>query len=310
MKYDETAMIDSGDIESVKSRISNLPLVDVTVLGLLSLLNDPNSSFQHIVENISPEITARFIQTTNTAYYGLDVRSIDHAVRILGFSKMSQIITTSVLMEHFSKAADTHNFDFHTFNDKAQLCGSIGRTLGRMFDYEDPGELFTTAMLIDIGKMIIAFYFTDEAREIDALIAAEDISANTAEKRIIGLDHPEIGAHLLEKYNLSQDICDAVRFHDVEHQRIPNETNFQMALIVNASAKMTDRFEFSEDVEHSAIMGRLEATVSQGQRQFRKKVRGDTKHEAYPTLFAAVVEEASHLVYESLKELSMADAAE
>ncbi|MEE8399792.1 MAG: HDOD domain-containing protein, partial [Desulfobacterales bacterium] len=277
MTGEESIATDTPDIESIKSKISGLPLIDVTVLNMLALLNDPNSNFQQVVKNISPEITARFIQTTNTAYYGVEVKSIDYAVRVLGFSKMIQVITTSILIDHFSKAADIHNFDFRAFNDRAHLCGSIARTLGKMFDYGDPGELFTTAMLIDIGKMLIAFYFIDEGKQIDALVAAEGISTHEAEKRIIGLDHAEIGAYLLEDYDISQDICEAVCFHDIEPQWIPKETNFQMALIVNASARMADSLEFAEGVEPSVITARLEATISKGQRQFRKKVRGNIK---------------------------------
>ena len=88
-------MSDRYDIESIKSRIDSLPLIDVTVLELLSLLNDQDSSFQQIIDNISPEITARFIKMANTAYYWTNVRSIDYAVRVWDTSYLDTIYQNS-----------------------------------------------------------------------------------------------------------------------------------------------------------------------------------------------------------------------
>lgn len=306
LKQDETNMADRNGIESVKSKIYSLPLVDVTVVKLLSLLNDPDSSFQQIVEDISPEIAARFIQMANSAYYWVNARSIEYAVRVLGFSKMKQVITTSMLMDHFSRTSDLHGFDFQEFRDGAQLCATISRAFGRMFDHEDPGELFTAAMLLDIGELVIAFHFKDESRAINDLIASEGISADEAERRVMGLGHPEIAALILERYHLSQDICDAVRFHEVANRQIPKNSNYKLELIVNKSAKMTDSLEAVEKAEYLAVTDRLEKTVvKEGQRRFRKRVRGDTQQDEYQNLFVTVLEEASILIYDNLVGLRM-----
>ena len=223
-------------IEIIEEKIKDLPLINLRVFDVISLLNSPESNFGQIVEKLSPDLVARFLNMANSAYYGTEVRSINHAVRLLGYREMKHILITSILIDHFTKRLE--HFSFDKFQRQAQFCAAVSRVLGQILDYEKREDLFTVAMLHNIGKLVIAVYFKDEHKEIIALKKSEGIPTSNAEQRILGVAHAEIGALVLGRFNIPKDICDAVRFHHTEGRKILEESDFQLETISRESAKI------------------------------------------------------------------------
>ena len=150
-------MNDKVTIDKIEKRVQNLPLIDSAVFKIITLLNNPDSNFEQIVERLSPDLTARFLNMANTAYYSREVRSIAFAVKLLGYSKMKDILITSILMDHFTKRLVDFNFD--RFMNQAQFCAAVARILGEILEFSQLDDLFTVASLQNIGKLVIAVYF-------------------------------------------------------------------------------------------------------------------------------------------------------
>ena len=96
--------------ETLEERINHLPLIDENVLEIISLLDDAESDFEMIVDRLSPEVTAKFLSMANSAFYGVEVRSITHALLVLGFNAMRQSLVTALLMDHFDKSRGLETF--------------------------------------------------------------------------------------------------------------------------------------------------------------------------------------------------------
>ncbi len=296
-------MAENHTIRNIEDKIQDLPLVDVAVLEILSLLNNLDSNFQQIVEKLSPEVAAKFLNMANSAYYGTEVRTIDYAVRVLGYSGMKQILAMSVLIDHFSKYSEKTGFNFDSFQKNAQACAVISRALGEILDYSDPAELFTVSMLHNIGELIIALYFEEEQEKINVLKSSENVIPCDAERRIIGLSHGEIGGLVLKRFQLSQDICDAVKYHDLEDRIIPGGSNFQMELITKVSAALMDRVTVSDDLDPSAIADKLKETVTNGKDLCREKEDMAKQAKVDADIFHELLNSLSALVYEDLKRI-------
>ncbi len=159
-------MANTSMTEMIKDKIKRLPLTDASVFEIISLLNDPESNFEQIIGKLSPDIVARFLKMANSAYYSREVRSINYAVRLLGYKKMAQILNASILIDHFAKRSNFENFNFNKFQTHAQFCAAVSRILGEILDYSNPEDLFTVATLHNIGKLVIAVYFKDEHKRI------------------------------------------------------------------------------------------------------------------------------------------------
>ncbi|NVL90872.1 MAG: HDOD domain-containing protein, partial [Desulfobacterales bacterium] len=178
-------MIDQESIKKIETKIKGIPLIDAAIFEVLSLLDKPETNFQRIVEKLSPEISAKFLKMANSAYYGRNVRTVEYAIRVLGFKAMKQILTTSTIIDHFANKADLKGFNFEKFQKHAQFCAAVSRVLGEMLGYEALEDLFTAAMLHNIGKLVIVVYLGNEYKEIEALKKSQGISSREAEKRVL-----------------------------------------------------------------------------------------------------------------------------
>ena len=183
-------MSNKNAIDIIVDKIESLPLTDVSVFEIISLLNDPESDFEQILEKLSPDVAARFLIMANSAHSEREVRSINHAVRLLGYKKMKQILVSSILIDQFTKRLD--NFRFNKFQRQAHFCAAVSSVFGQIVDYESPEHLFTVAILHNMGKLVIAAYLEDEHKKIIALKKSENISTIEAEKRALGVTHSQI----------------------------------------------------------------------------------------------------------------------
>jgi HD-like signal output (HDOD) protein len=262
-------------IERISSKIDKLPLVDSEVVEIITLLNNPASNFKQIVEKVSPSLAARFLNIANSAYYGgREVRNIDYAVKLLGYAKMKDILITSILVDHFTKRLQ--DFDFDKF-------------------------LITVATLQNIGKLVIAVYFKDEYRKIVSLKKAERLPSCEAEQQILGMSHGEIGAIVLERFNVPQDICDAVRFHDSLDTELPVQNNNYLQHIARQATRIVGHFSLPQEMAPMDLYHMLRATVEEGKKHYREQVQSQIRSQGYAQIFPSLLEKATDLVSYDLK---------
>jgi len=287
--------------EKIEAKINALPIVDVAVLEIISLLDNPDSNFDQIVKKLSPGVVAIFLSMANAAYYGRNVRTIEYAVRVLGFIRMKQILIISLLMDHFSKRSDMDNFNFPKFQKQAWFCGGIAQVLGKILGFDQLEDLYTVSILHNIGKLIIAIYFKDEYKKIIDCKQSMKISTSEAERKIMGLNHAEIGYLILKKLNISEDICDAVRFHDLDDPFPPENADFHLGLITREAGRIVDSFLLPEEMDPMKFPEQLKGTVEEGQKICREMIRRKMRSKGYVKLFGYLLKEASRLVYTDLK---------
>ena len=287
-------------IERISNKIDKLPLVDSEVVEIITLLNNPASNFKQIVEKLSPSLAARFLNIANSAYYGgREVRNIDYAVKLLGYAKMKDILITSILVDHFTKRLQ--DFDFDKFLIQAQFCAAVAKVLGEMLNFKQLEDLFTVATLQNIGKLVIAVYFKDEYRKIVALKKAEGLPSCEAEQQILGMSHGEIGAIVLERFNVPQDICDAVRFHDSLDTELPVQNNNYLQHIARQATRIVGHFSLPQEMAPMDLYHMLRATVEEGKKHYREQVQSQIRSQGYAQIFPSLLGKATDLVRYDLK---------
>jgi len=287
-------------IERIASKINKLPLIDSEVVGIITLLNNPASNFEQIVEKLSPSLAARFLNIANSAYYGgREVRSINYAVQLLGYGKMKDILITSILMDHFTRRLQ--DFDFDKFLKQAQFCAVVAKVIGEILTFNQQDDLFTVATLQNIGKMVIAVYFKDEHKQIVALKKAEGLPTCKAEKRILGISHGKIGAIVLQRFNVPKEICEAVEFHDRLDTELPLENDNYLQHIARQATAIVGQFSLPKEIATMDLYHMLRATVEQGKRNHREQVLAQLRLKGYQEIFPSLLEKAADLVVNDLK---------
>jgi HD-like signal output (HDOD) protein len=287
-------------IEQISNKINKLPLIDSEVVDIITLLNNPASNFKQIVEKLSPSLAARFLNIANSAYYGgREVRSIDYAVKLLGYAKMKDILITSILVDHFTKRLK--DFDFNKFLAQAQLCAAVAKVLGEMLNFKPLEDLFTVATLQNIGKLVIAVYFKDHHRKIVALKKANGLPSCQAEQQILGMSHGQVGAIVLQRFKVPQDICDAVRFHDSRDTELPVQNNNYLLHIARQATRIVGHFSLPKDMEPMDLYHMLRVTVEEGKKNYREQIQSQLRSKGYSQIFLSLLEDAADLVSEDLK---------
>ena len=293
-------MTSQDTIELIETKIHKLPLIDSEVIEIITLLNNPASNFEQIVQKLSPSLAARFLNIANSAYYGRrEVRSINYAVQLLGYGKMKDILITSILMDHFTKRLK--DFDFDKFLKQAQLCAALAKVLGEIIAFNQLEDLFTVAILQNIGKLVIAVYFKDAHQQIVALKKAAGLPSCEAEKRILGISHGEIGAIVLKRFNVPPQICDAVKFHDRHDTDLPVENDNYLQHIARMATTIVGRFSLPESIAPMDLYHILRATVEEGKTNYREQIHAQLRSNGYQEIFPSLLEQASALVCNDLK---------
>ncbi|MBW2410827.1 MAG: HDOD domain-containing protein [Deltaproteobacteria bacterium] len=294
-------MTAKGTISRIEAKVNNLPLIDSAVVKIIALLNNPASNFDQIVERLSPDLTTRFLVIANSAYYGRKVHSIVYAVKLLGYSKMKDILITSILMDHFTKRLADFNFD--RFMNQAQFSAAIAKVLGEILEFTRSDDLFTVASLQNIGKLVIAVYFKEQHKQIIALKKADGLSTREAEKQVLGISHGEIGAIVLRRFNVPQVICEAVEFHDTSDELFPGQTDSHLPYIARQAARIVGRFSLPKDMQPHELVERLSHTIREGNHMYREHVREEIRSKGYKEIFPQALDQAARLIERDLKKI-------
>ncbi len=286
--------------ERIREKIERIPLIDAAAFEILSLLNDPQSNYENIVPKLSPDVTALFLNMANKAYYGKIVRSVNYAMTLLGFEAMKQILITSFLLDHFIKRLKLKSFSFDSFQKQSHFCAAINNALATSLDYKKLEDLFTVAMLYNIGKLIIVVYFNDKHEKIIALKQSDGISTSEAESQILGITHAEIGAIALERFNIPKDICQAVRYHNQTDRIVPEGADFQFETIVREAARIVHHYLLPDEDELKEISKELAGTAKALRTEFQTEISLDLDSEDYNKVFSSALSRAGDMIMNQL----------
>ncbi len=188
--------------------------------ALSDLVKSEGSLTSQIAEIIrrDPSLSARLLRMVNSVYFGLSARvnNIEEAVFFLGLRQIRELSLATPVIEEFEKLQGDIK-DPLPWKDlwahslaTAILTREILEAAPIAVDDETD---YLVGLLHNVGKIVMAFAFPAELQEILRTPAATPAEICAHERRLIGWDHAEIGAHYLAKHSLSEEITLAVRYH-------------------------------------------------------------------------------------------------
>lgn len=205
------------DIDKIIQKIDSLSPVSVTGNKLMEVISNPDSSLTEIVDVIKYDqaMTANLLRICNSAYFGLRTKvvSVRQAVAYLGMNN----IASAVMMGHFSKnlttaqgGYDLNEGELWKYSVSSAL---IAQSLAEKRHLYNIPCLFTSALLKDIGKVILGAHIKDAFRKIILSVQNDGLTFLEAEREILGIDHAELGAMIAEKWRFSPEMVFIIRNH-------------------------------------------------------------------------------------------------
>lgn len=246
----KTEAIKKFNLESIR----NLPSVPIVMLEVSKMLDNPGTNACELGKVISTDqgMLTKILTVANSPLYGLPrrVSTIDFAIVVLGFDHIKNIVIALSMMEAFKESFDP------TWNKKAYWVHSLttasaAKRIADELGYRKTGEVFTAALLHDLGISVIQRYINNAYKVICESVKQNDCTYLEAEKAVMGLTHQEIGEFLAERWNLPSVLADAIANH---HQPSQSKENKTLTSIVHLADYMTQslsigRFDWDNKIE-------------------------------------------------------------
>ncbi|HEU5397039.1 MAG TPA: HDOD domain-containing protein [Verrucomicrobiae bacterium] len=204
----------------VIAKVKNLPAVSQAALKLVTLLDQPAVSNDDVVTVLKYDnvMTAKLLRACNSPYFGFEekIASVEQAVLILGHQQILHMVLSLAFGGAMSTtlpgyAIEARELWSHSLTAAVAAEQLAGDSLP--VDFEPP-VAFTAGLLHDIGKLALHQVLDAATQtEIRDRVARDHQPRNQAEKSVLGTDHCEIGACLLEKWRLPDEIVEAVAHH-------------------------------------------------------------------------------------------------
>jgi putative nucleotidyltransferase with HDIG domain len=228
------------DLKGLLSRDIMLPVCPVVFTRLLNALSQPDASAVDLAEILQTDsvLASQVLRSANSAVYGLprQVRSIDEAIFRIGFREVWSIASALKAKELFR----TQNRPWTVFNaklwDHTLLTASLARVLIKRCKVDRSDELFTAALLHDIGKAVLYQVTPDYSALVqNAAVHGHEISQ--LENDFFGTNHAKLGAELLRHWNLPDSLADLVsRHHDKPEEMASDDKRLQALVLSNEFA--------------------------------------------------------------------------
>ena len=206
--------------QELVANVKNLPPVPHAALKLVSLLDQPGVSNTEVVQALRCDnvLTAKLLRACNSPYFGLaePVSSVDQAVFVLGHQQILHIVLTLAFGSTMVVPLPGYAVEASELWRHSLITAIAGETIANdLVDLNvDPPVAFTVGLLHDIGKLVLGQALTPEVQaEIRARVEHGQQSRSEAEKAVLGTDHSEVGALLLQNWHLSDDVVEAVANH-------------------------------------------------------------------------------------------------
>lgn len=215
----------------------------------MELLEDPGVSAAELGKLLSADqgLTLRILRMANSAYYNFprQIGTINLAIVVLGFETVKSL-TLSISINDTVKNWKIHSdFDFRAYWRHSLDTALCARILAKNVNYKVPGEAFVAGLIHDVGKMLIARYFSPEFAIIRNNTKSSVKPIYEIESEVLGADHAEIGGWLANRWNLPASIADAAACHHLpEHSQI----DAQLAALVC----LANSYALKKMIDHGA----------------------------------------------------------
>jgi HD-like signal output (HDOD) protein len=222
--------------------LDNLPPFPLVAVRLVQLLSDPEveiASFSRMLGS-EPVFAARVLQMANSPLFGLErrVKSIAHAIVVLGLARVKSVILTRALGDFVAPAL---NVKASRGCWRSSLAGALiaERLAGpcRM----DRDAAYVAGLLRDVGRLALLVKYPGPYSNLLAGRQLQASDLKTIERGLFEVDHCDAGAWLMEKMRFPPELCEvAARHHDVL-----NGEPFRMVHLVRIADLMADALGFA-----------------------------------------------------------------
>lgn len=205
-------------IEKIIENIDKLPSLPTSVGKVIEVANNLKSSPNDLsnVIKVDPVLTAKVLKLINSAYFSMpdQVTNLNRAIILLGVNTIKNLAISTAVIGQFSKTKH-QRFDMDKYWKHCMATAVLTKQIAiRMkVDRRLIEEYFIAGMLHDIGEVVIVELFPDKLNQIIDRVEQAGMSAEEAEREVLGATHAEIGGALGKHWKISESLIAVIEEH-------------------------------------------------------------------------------------------------
>ncbi|NLJ73336.1 MAG: HDOD domain-containing protein [Syntrophomonadaceae bacterium] len=225
-------------LEQIVAAVDDLPALPHVVVQVMELTEDPDSTAQDINDVLSQDqaMTARVLKLANSAFYGFPRRiaTVTDAIVLLGFKTIKSIVMAASVSDILAREMEGYALEPGELWQHSQSVAMAARHIARKVKYYQLDLAYTAGLLHDIGKVILNNAMKESYHKVINVVMEQNIPFLDAEVEILGFNHTEVGARVAEKWNLPQDLVEAINFHHTPENATENKDLTALVHIADA----------------------------------------------------------------------------
>jgi putative nucleotidyltransferase with HDIG domain len=223
--------------EKILDKVPDLPPPPQVAWKLLEFLKQPTQNNYDVVQIIEfdPVLTAKLLKACNSAFWarGEPVGTVKAALLKLGYQEVQRVAMALSVGGTLSAENKGYGVDAMELWNHSVVTAILSEKIGEAIPKNVPSSdlLFTAGLLHDIGKTVLSLSVLGEIDAIREQVETNKLSILEAEQKILGVDHAEIGACLLKRWNFPADVIEAVANHHVP----PMEGAIKLSAVIHVA---------------------------------------------------------------------------
>jgi len=253
-------------LNKIASEIRTFPCMPATGAKMLKMLEDPDTGVDEIEDVLrhDPGLTGNVLKLANSAYFGIPAKisSVRQAILLLGLKKLIQLVIASCVSAVMDKPVPGYDMPPGDLWRHSIAVSIAAEALVKDKKNIGSEDIFTPALLHDIGKLILGHFIKDEVEDIEK-IASEGVPYVVAENMVLGTDHSQVGAQVLTHWSFPRDVIEAVRWHHDPDYPDKATAPVDVVYLANFLCQANDRAGGPADDLSPAVIERLGVDVGQ-----------------------------------------------
>jgi HD-like signal output (HDOD) protein len=204
-------------LEDLVERTIDLPSLPAAAMAIVRETEHPSASARTIAQYVAQDqaLAARILRLANSSYYGLSrqVMDVSDAVVILG---MRCIRNLCMVASTYPWVVNPSNG--YAFGPKEIWTHSFAVGVGAQIVADRSGvgqrdQALTAGLMHNLGKMALGVWHEKDMPTVMALAGSANMTAEAAERHILGYSHCEVGRHMAEAWNLPKPLVEVMGYH-------------------------------------------------------------------------------------------------
>lgn len=203
--------------ESVLEKVTSIPSMPTAANTVVGLLKDPDVDINTLMRAIEFDqgLTSNVLRLANSAYFAgpRTIGSLRDAIVRLGMNRIFQLVIMSAIVPVARREIRGYDIPPGKLLEHSIAVAIGAEEIAQQTKVQAPCFTFTAGLLHDLGKIVLGTFLEVDIQRVVNLAYSGEATFEDAEAEVLGIDHAETGALLLQAWNLPESIVEAVMYH-------------------------------------------------------------------------------------------------